>query len=444
MEKPAPIMTEKTTDSAIDNSPELHEISEWNMARLEQKIATLNRRAVKIGCPEVEIKIHDTRLKHDPSVVERFVNARNRSPIGEEWDEIPMIKIHDVEIVGEGPKIEGYRFVGTLDHYTIPGKVIVNTVPGETVPAEFFESDATCAHCEKIRRRIETFVLLEEATGEHIQVGRNCLRDFFGHDPQVIARFLARILKFVEGLDDEEQGWGYGGGRRDYVFDSIRVLTNTIAVIRTFGWVPRSASDEDNPPSSSHVLTIMLPAFGKQEREFKQKFIAKIKFDAEKDLKEAEEAMAWLKEQEGNNEYMHNLKLLEDQDAIPAKMFGYWCSLAAAYQRAQARLELAEREKKTRLNEYFGEVGERYTNFRVKCIGISYTDSFYGTVCIHRMVTEDGRTLIWFANSDAKMEKGNEYIINARVKKQDEYKDWKQTYLTRVTVREEIVKEEAE
>ncbi len=437
-------MTEKTTDSAIDNSPEIHVISEWNMARLNQKIATLNRRADKIGCPHVEVKIHDTRLIPDPSCVIRFTEKRHRSPNAAELDALPKITVHDVEIVGEGPKIEGWKFVGTLDHYTIPGKVIVNTVPGESVPSDFFESDAICDHCEKIRNRVETFVLLEEATGEYKQVGRNCLRDFFGHDPQVVARFLSRIMKFVEGLGDEDEGWGMGGGRQDYSYDSLRVLTNTIAVIRTFGWVPRSASDEDNCASSNHVLTIMLPAYGSQENEAKKKFVASIKFDAEKDLKEANEAIAWLKDQEGNNEYMHNLKLLEDQEAIPGKMFGYWCSLAAAFQRAQARLELAEREKKTRLNEYFGEVGERYTGFQVKCIGISYTDSFYGTVCIHRMVDTDGRTMIWFANSDAKMEKGNEYIINARVKKQDEYKEWKQTYLTRVSVREEIVKKEDE
>ena len=60
-------MTEKTTDSATDNSPEIHVISEWNMARLNKKIDTLNRRADKLGCPHVEVKIHESRIIPAPS-----------------------------------------------------------------------------------------------------------------------------------------------------------------------------------------------------------------------------------------------------------------------------------------------------------------------------------------------------------------------------------------
>lgn len=427
-----------TENTATPETPEIHKIAECNMERLNKAIAKLNRRADKIGVPQVSVVIHATNDIPDPEIVRKIKEGRITPT-----EDIPTIRIHDVEIVGEGPKIEGWKFVGTLDHYTIPGKVIVNTVPGEAVPAQYFTIEATCDHCEKIRRRVETFVLegIDENEGEWKAVGRNCLRDFFGHDPQVVARWLSRIMSFVESLDEDEWGFGNGNGRYETYYDAIKVLTNTIACIRSFGWVPRSASDEDNLPTSGHVFYIMSPPYDAKAREEKAHFMTRVKFEPEADLKEAEEAVAWLKTKEGDNEYMHNLKLLEDEDRIPSKMMGYWCSLASAYQREQNRLELAARTLK--LNEYCGELKERL-EIEVKCVGINYIDSYYGTVCIHRMLSTEGHTIIWFANTDAKMSKGVRYKVRATVKKHEEYKDWKQTQVNRLSVLEKFEEEEEE
>jgi hypothetical protein len=434
-----------------ENTATQERITYWiatsNMERLNKEIAKLNKRADKIGCPPVEVVILGTRLIPDPNKLSAMEIARveqGMRPISQaEKDELPQIEQTEVEIVGEGPKIEGWKFVGTLDHYTLPGKVLVNAVPGETVPPQYFEIPADCDHCNKIRRRIETFVLegVDENEGEFKMVGRNCLRDFFGHDPQAVARWLTRLITFVGSLEDEDEGWGSGGGGRyETYFDAVKALSNTIACIRSFGWVARSNADEENIPTVSHVFYIMSPPYNAKEREQKRLFMQRVKFE-DTDTAEAEEAIAWLKTQEGNNEYMHNLKLLEDQEAVPSKMMGYWCSLAAAYQREQDRLERAKRTKK--LNEYYGEIKDRI-ELEVKCVGINYIDSYYGTVCIHRMLSAEGHTLIWFANADAKMKKGGQYKMRATVKKHEEYKDWKQTQVSRLMVLEEIDQEENE
>ena len=437
-------MTENTTATELPVEPETHWIAEYNMERLNKAIATLNRRADKIGVPPVSIVVRNTKDIPDPEVVRRMQSRSLKALTATDLLDVPTVRLTEVEIVGEGPKIEGWKFVGTLDHYTIPGKVIVNTVPGEVVPAQYFKIEATCDHCEKIRRRIETFVLegIDENEGEWKAVGRNCLRDFFGHDPQVVARWLSRVMGFVDSLgDDDEWGYGGGGGRYETYYNAIKVLTNTIACIRSFGWVPRSACDEDQVPTAGHVFYIMSPPYDAKAREEKARFMDRVKFEPEADLKEAEEAVAWLKTKEGNNEYMHNLKLLEDEERIPSKMMGYWCSLASAYQRDQDRLERAKRTKK--LNEYFGEIKKRI-ELEVKCVGIQYIDSYYGTVCIHRMLSTDGHTIVWFANADAKMSKGVHYKVRATVKKHDEYNDWKQTHVNRLVVVEKIEKEDEE
>ncbi len=408
-------------------------IPEVNMKRLAHEIEKLNRRADKIGCPHVGYLVHDVLTIPHPAAVSNRERFLQRKLTEEELAEIPMVDLCHIEVTGEGPKVEGYKFIGTLDHYTIPGSVIVNTVPGETVPAQFFESDAICNHCNAHRNRIETFIVEKMDDGSFLQIGRNCLKDFFGHDPQAIARFLTRVITFIGKLSDEE--WTGTGGRATYYYNSNTVLTNAVAAIRSFGWVSRAASSDTNAPTSSEVGYMLSTPCTSREQRAKDEYMARVQFKPEEDLKVAGEAVAWLKTQEGKNEYMHNLKLLEDVEAIPTKMLGYWCSLIPAWLREQDKLEAAKGELK--LNEHLGEVKNRVETV-VKCTRIRYTDGFYGTVCIHTMRDLEGRTIIWFANADAKMEKGNTYKIRATVKKHDEYKDWKQTIVSRLTVIEEV------
>ena len=432
-------MTEQTEDRTA-------RIIDSNIAQLEHEIAKLNRRADKIDCPHISYRITETNMVPDPTILRQVQKENEHSlfPIPKEIiDAIPLVRQHTVEILGDGPKIDGWKFVGTLDHYTIPGKVLVQAVPGETVPERYFDHEATCDHCNYIRRRIETFVLegTDDNAGEWMLVGRNCLRDFFGHDPMYVVRFLNRIWNFIDSLDDEK--WSSGGGRYEHYYDSLEVLSTTNAMIRTFGWLAKSAAGYDRTPTMSHVIRFLNPPAYAKEREAWENWISTIIFDKEEDLAEAEAAIVWLKAKEADkdNNYIHNLKLLEDETHIPSKMIGYWCSLIAAYQREQERLEYAKIEKARRLNEYVGEIGERL-EIQVECTGVQSITSDWGVVNIHRMLDESGRTLVWFANAGRKMDKGETYHIRTRVKKQDEYKEWKQTIVSRLNVVEHIPQKE--
>ena len=427
----------------LEHNPRIAHIVEANMPRLENEIAKLNRRADKIGCPHLEIVIHGTEMKRCPTTMARLHEYYGRSgrPIPPyELECVPLVSINEVEVVGEGPKIEGYKFVGTLYHYTIPGQVLVNAVPGETVPPQFFDASTICDHCNKIRTRVETFIVEKEEDGSYIQVGRNCLRDFFGHDPMSVARWLNRVMHFVTSLEEDE-GWGdSGGGRHSNYYDAMLLLTTTVAMIRTYGWIAKSSAREDQSPTSSDVMYVIKPPYSAKERAIWEQFKATVIYDEAADKVEAEAAVVWLKEQEGSNEYMHNLKLLENESVVPGKMVGYWCSLISAYQRAQDRLEYAKREDALKLNEHLGKVGER-VECRVTCTGVQSITGDYGVINIHRMRDSDGRTLVWFANACRKMDKGNDYMIRAGIKKHGEYKEWAQTILTRVFVVEEIIKD---
>ena len=399
------------------------------MDRLEREIAKLNRRAAKIGCPPLEIIRHGVISRVAPGHEDR----------AEIWGngEVPHINLIQVEIKGQGPLIAGYKFLGTLDHVTIPGSVIVNTVPGETIPQHFHNSDAVCGHCGYERRRNETFVLQHE-DGGYIQVGRQCIKDFLGHNPQGVAAFLSRIQVVLSELGDEDSDyWNMGGGRVEYTFSHNNVLKITAAVIRRNGGVPRSkAGVDDGAATADLVRYYFFPPMVSDgnARRCWEEWRASLEIDRHPEfMEDAEKARLWLKDQPDSNEYMHNLHVLDRADEIPVKMFGYWCSLMAAYQRAMEKLRLAKAEKK--VSEHVGEVGKRW-DFNVKVVSIKFIDGAYGTTGLVRMLDDSGRTIVWFSSSSycAGMKADGEYTIVGTIKKHDEFNGWKQTIVTRVKV----------
>ena len=410
----------------------IHEIPEWNITRLRKEINKLNKRAEKIGADTIDMVDWGIKLVVHP----------NHRPLVEKgelsFEDAPKVRVHQIALEGEPPKMEGYRFIGTLDHITLPGKVVVKTVPGYSIPSQFYDADAMCDQCNKIRRRNDTFVLHHEEDDTYTQVGRNCLRDFFGHDPKQIANFLSALWRLVDSFEDEEK-WFEGGssGPRDYYFPHQRILETTSAMIRTYGWTPRSSAcpDEGRVATADLVMRVMLPAFDKYSKEEQKNLIRDMKWDNEKDKADAEESVEWLKNQDTNNEYLHNLNAIMEADAVPSRMFGFWCSLVAAYYRHQERLNLNKATQK--LNEWVGKEKER-REFKITVVSLRYFPGNYGTVTLHKMLDEDGRTLTWFANTDSGMEEQNTYIIKGTVKKHDEYKDWKQTILSRVMVIEKV------
>lgn len=401
------------------------EIPDWNLERLYHEVAKLNKRGEKLGCPPVTVEVCETLQRVAPGYEEQA------TLFGSTY--VPHVTVHQVILHGEGPKLAGWTFVGSLDHATLPGVVIVNTVPGEVVPSEFHNHDAVCNHCGKIRRRNNTFVLKHE-DGHHTQVGRQCLRDFLGHDPAAIARHLMAVMRFVSELGDEDT-WG-GGGKANYSYDHFQVLRTTAAIIRTYGWVARSAAS-DGPATADEVLNAFNPPMDSMAYKKWKQWIEKLDLDNEEFAKTAILSREWLKTQPTNNEYMHNLHMIDQAEAVPTKLFGYWCSLVATYQRAQGRLRLKEAERRNLKNEWTGEVGQRLET-EVSVVSIQDTEGYYGVVHIHRMVDNDGRTLIWFSNARRTMEEGHRYNIHGTVKKHDEFQDWKQTVLSRVSVLKEI------
>ena len=342
----------------------------WNIPVLEQRVAKLSKRAIKLGCDPLAITIHEENMVDDPKI-----SAEVKKDLKKKLLPIPQIKVCTVTIDGATPKLAGWKFVGTLDHYSLPGNVIVNTVPGEVVPQEFHTGDPLCGHCNKIRQRKETFVV-ENDDGRTMQVGRQCIKDFLGHNPAQLIGWLQSLYELTADEEDER----FYGGRVEHYLDLTQVLVTSAAVIRNHGWTPRSAESPERQATSSRVSYVINRPWMAKEVPLWEEYIASLQIGDE-DTDEAIAAVQWLNAQDDNgNEYMHNLKVIGEAGTLTSKLLGYACSIISAYQRAVDKLAYEKSEAKLKLNEHFpAEIKTRITT-NVEITKIRLIDGQWGTV----------------------------------------------------------------
>jgi hypothetical protein len=201
-------------------------VPEQRLGWLREKLGKLARKAQKLGCEQPTLVVGDSFLKES-------VDAETGTKT--------YIQYFNVVVTGPAPRINGWSFVATLDH--ADGEVVVRTSPEfkDGLPKHFRTADPRhCDHCQKLRMRNETFVLRNDA-GEFKRVGRQCLRDFFGHEAAASLAAVAELLwaacETAEAADAE--GGGVGGG--NYV-DLNEYLLFVAAAIRQEGWLSRGAA----------------------------------------------------------------------------------------------------------------------------------------------------------------------------------------------------------
>jgi len=407
----------------VQTTPQIFTIGDWNIDKLKKKINTINNRADKLNCPRVVLELSNPQSVVAPEY-RKYIKSHGA-------DQLPHIVIVDVTITGDGPQLAGWKFLGTLDHHTIPGKVAVRAVPGEEIPSRFFVSSGVCDHCGKLRSRKETFVV-EHDTGNHKQIGRQCIKDFLGSDPRQMVSYMTSLFRLVDEIkDDRNFGSLYGG---DLGFSSDTILQVSAAIIDVKGWVSKSSANENLSSTASDVHYYLSHPTDHRERSHWNEWKSQFDVDNDKHTTEINKARVWLNEQQSTNSYIHNLKALQDLDVVPHKMQDYWVSLISAYRRT---LNSATPTNKTvKLNEYVGNKKERL-NFTLTVVNKRVIEGYYGNTTIFNMLDTKGRTIVWFASGSSDMHKGCTYETKATIKTHSEYNEWKQTIVTRLSVLEE-------
>lgn len=393
-------------------------IPEYNWPWVQKQLKKLNRRADKLGCAPIVATIVGTEMV----------------PVKEyHYGETVTVYVrkHTVLVTGEAPKYAGWTFVATLQH-TADGN-ITRAVPGEELPEEYRDKPRWCDHCQASRLRKDTYVV-RNADGKHMQVGRQCLRDFLGHkSPHQLAEYAEWLANFSEWAESEEEREP-GTRRAAFTFDTISLLAWVAYWTRTEGWVSRTTAREaewHKQATADLAVDMLLPGGEK----WKQGHVR-----AAEDISRAKQALEWcltdLALRPHLSDYDYNLTTAcKAKDGIEYRNTGLVASLIRTWDRAMDRV----RERKAQAaalppSNHVGSIGERIT-IKVTVLSIKDIPGDWGVSHLHRMQDAEGNVLVWFASA-APLEVGSTYTIKGTVKAHDVYQDRKQTRLQRCTVQE--------
>ena len=401
-------------------------IGEAGLFGLNVKIEKLNRRAKKLGMPEVTVTIvREFTLKHEKT--------------GFDYPQ------YDVEINGCAPCINGWSLAAVIENDDTIGTMV------KIVPGPFQDDDYSgyrdhgfgCDHCKTNRNRNSVYVLVNSEGFKRV-IGRNCLTDYLNCDD---ASDFAAYAKFVDeckgytsaNLDElaRDEGFGSRGGHPNVPLTTFLSAVQTCT--RKIGWTSRSEAYDD-PSRTATADDAYFLLFG--DGEAHDKFVRDYElYASEGDADLAAKTVEWLQSltpaQTEKSEYLDVLRKIGIAGETSGKLAGYTASAVRAYEKECAWK--AEREEKAagrKERVYTGSIGKAQDIGLVRVVGIHYIDGDYGTRSIVRMEQDVTPTtvapIVWFASGSKEFEIGAEYNLRAGVKAQnDDPKYGKQTVITR-------------
>lgn len=338
----------------------------------------------------------------------------------------------DLNVEGEAPRIGPWVFQARIE-YTTAG-VIIDSRPGVEVSQKFRERGPHCDHCHTDRQRKDTYVVRHEETGEEIQVGRSCLRDHLGIDnpATVAARF-----RLERQLREESDTWSAAWAVQ---YPTQAALVAAATAIRLFGWCSKGMAMADESLTSTSemvrlVLTEDVRSLPDWLKALRQQMIEAV---SDTDRAMAQETLHYFREelQDGCGDYLANLRVILALDTFEPRRTSLVASAVSTYAKAKGLEVLSQWKTKVEgTSQFVGEVGQRLKGVEVTLEEVrSVGSGRYGDVILSKMRDPDGNLLIWFSGSSTGKHVGEEFMIDATVKKHDTFQEVAQTALTRVKV----------
>ena len=171
------------------------QVPEENIPMLQAHVDKINRRHRRNGFPEVKL------VDHQRDAEQQMLALLEAQPV----------IVHNVEIVGDMPSLDGQEFVARLD-------ILVGEDGAENVVIEHAETTASdierryrdhavaraCDHCGHNRKRKSVF-LLRDDSGKETRVGSTCMQDYNVNGNQ-FARFANEIVKLKQVAKEASEG----------------------------------------------------------------------------------------------------------------------------------------------------------------------------------------------------------------------------------------------
>ncbi len=447
------------TDAKVTETLEVgtYRVPGENWPELQARLDKLTRRAVKLGLAPIEVtvlreehvlytgnRVSRERIQKEGETLQQAQERAKGDP------DMFIRRFYHIEIRGEAPKLNGWEFVATIQH--LDGENILAAIPTYegTIPKVYrTRGPEHCDHCHKRIRRNDTYVVQHDS-GAFQQVGKNCLRDFTGHDnPQALASYAELLLglgTLCSGAEDDD--FFAGSGYCKPLYDLDRFLVETACVIRLQGWVSRGKAREDDKQATADLVVQAFHSPSPLQDEWLRNFLEKFVVE-DNDRTAADASREWARDlsqdprqspKQEDNDYLANIRVLARQEVIEVRHTGLAASIVSSYQRKQRKdAEDKERAKRPQ-SHHFGTLKKRDT-YVLTVVSMTSFEGHYGLTTCVRFVDSEGNEATWFASGGCDLEEGRTYQVKATVKKHDVWKDRQQTVVSRVQVLNTVDKE---
>lgn len=404
--------TKETKENKVEENTYRIIASRYN--QFESKIKRFQKRAIKLGLDEIQIK------KTGEEII-KVNTSTGKYPV----------KVINITITGINPVIAGWKFIGRLEHNRNDKVIIFHSTKDTQIPCKFVNAKPICEHCHKdwIFRK-DTFIIQNES-GEYKQVGRTCLNDFIENENAYdVAKLFEQVIEYIDDfgeMDDEEM---FSGGKYiEHVYIK-ECLEKAIVLINKYGFTSKSNASFDKESTADLVISWLFHPL-----DFKD-LSCKIDVNV---IKEVEDAIDWTKninisyKDNTFNEYLYNIKtLVNSSDIVNIKNIGYIASIISTYRKDIAKKFEAEQNRNS--SNYLGNVGDKISVENVALIFVKPFETQYGTTYLYKFI-KDEFTFVWFSSNDKNISIGEIFNLSGTVKKHDEYNGEKQTIVTRCKIK---------
>lgn len=395
-----------------------YSIYEGNMERLEKKLNRIFNKCKQYDC---EFSYHQ---------------------IGEEFKELKddqgnkyTARFIIVEADGKAV-VNGWKFIASVEH-TEKGNII-NRIGDIEVPERYYTSDAICEHCNSKRYRKDTYIVMNEESGEFKQVGKSCLNDFTnGLSAEAVAHYISLFDELIQGEVPM-------GGRGERYYKSETILRYVSETIKHFGYVRTQDSGRSTADRSFDYYCVNEHGGWMPEkiRQDLKKEMESVGFNADSadTVQLVADAVAWVMIQEKDNNYMHNLKTVCSLEYVTGRNLGILASLFPTYNRElEYQAEKAEQERKRAAekasevnSQHIGKVGERITVKVHSVVCLTSWETEWGITRVYKIVDDNGNVYTWKTSSFITEDEVK--TIKGTVKEHKEFRGIEQTELTRCKV----------
>ena len=394
-----------------------YSIPKFKMESFEKTIRKMNNKARRLGLEPLEFEIvgSETKEYDITRIVERKI----------------AIEFIQVTVQGEAPQIEGYNLVAMIERVGENNivKRFDSGIQSKITTQELASIDMSCNHCESNRRRKYVFVL-ENEEGKIIQVGKACLKDFTNGNLSAdsIASYYDEldVLDELQRVDEDEGFFSNYGNQIQYKVEDL--VGFSIFLTDTEGYASTTSFGQSTKDKTMELLRTV----SSDDKNLYKDYFSKV-----------DEVLNYFKNAEASNDYMHNLKILLSEKYVEYKHIGYVVSAYNSMIRAKGRetekIKTKQFEYKSRKeSQYVGNVGEK-AEFELeynRSLAFSNDYSYYGGVTyMHFFYDNNDNVFVWSTSKELNLEQGEKITLVGTIKQHKEYRDTKQTVITRCKIK---------